>query len=399
MRLLLLCFLLALTACDGEVLVDAGAPVVDAGPRPDAGGPPADLDGFIEWHMMVGGVPGLAAAVVRPDGVAWVGTYGFADIEAERPVDEDTLFTMASVSKTFAAVRALQLAEAGLLDLDAPVEDVIPETLRHPDFPDVPVTTRFLLSHMSGLRDDFLTLTDATYPMDPTMSLAEFTRAYALEGGALFADSNWGSRPGTAHSYCNAGYGVIGYVLEQAGGEPFDAQTEAALFEPLGLEGAGWFLADVDASRLATPYSWNGRRYRDLEQNGFAYYPASSLRIDVGGLARWAQMLLRRGELDGVRVIEAASCDELFRVQYPTADGSQALTLSYASFGGRTYVGHSGSTFGGSTQMLLHEDLDYAIVVQTNSDAYIRSRVIMDRTGRDAIAAIIARLGEDEPGF
>lgn len=399
MRRPCLLLLLALTACDGEVLTDAGPPVVDAGPVPDAGGPPEDLDGFLEWHMAVGGIPGMAVAVVRPDGVAFVGTYGLADIESDRVVDEHTLFTMASVSKTFAAVRAMQLSEASMLDVDAPVDDVLPVGFRHPDHPNTAISTRMLLSHVSGLQDDFLALADATFNMDPTMSLAEFTSAYALESGALYSEANWGAEPGRRYSYCNAGYGVVGHILEEAGGASFDQQTTQALFEPLDLDGAGWFIRDVETARLATPYGWNGRRFNDLDQNGFAYYPASSLRISVTGLARWAQMLLRGGELDGVRVLEQTSVDEMFRLQYPALADHQALTFFYDSFGGRRYVGHSGSTFGGSTQLLLHDMLDYAIIVQTNSDAYIRSRVLMDRSGSEAIEAIIVRLGEEEATF
>ncbi len=389
---------LALAGCDADPppAVDAGASV-DAGPRADAGGPPAELDGFIEWHMAAGGIPGLAAAVVRPDGVAWVGTYGMADVEAGRPVDAHTLFVMASVSKTFAAVRAMQLVEDGALDLDAPIDDVLSMTVRHPEHPDVPITARMLLSHVAGLEDDFFLLADATYTEDPPMSLAEFTAAYAIEGGALYGSGNWGAPPGTAHSYCNAGFGVVGYVLEEAGGAPFDQQTDAALLEPLALDGAGWFLADVDAARLATPYGWNGRRFNPLPHNGFAFYPASSLRISVTGLARWAQMLLRRGELDGVRVLEEASVDELLRAQYPSLDASQALTFSGSRFGGRRYIGHSGSTFGGSTQLLLSDDLAYAIVLITNSDAYVRSRVAGLSEGSEAIRTILARIGDDEP--
>lgn len=391
----LLLLLVSLAGCDEEApLVDAGPAPTDAGPRADAGGPPEDRDGFIEWHMQVGGIPGLAAAIVRPGAVEWIGTYGYADIESDRPVDEHTLFIMASVSKTIAAVRAMQLVEAGALDLDAPVETYVPEALRHPGYPDTPITLRMLLTHVSGLVDDFITLAEATYTMDPPMSLGEFTRAYAIEGGSLYAADHWGAQPVTAHSYCNAGYGVVGYVLEGAGGESLRTQTERDVFAPLAMDGAGWFLADVEAARLATPYGYNGRSFEALPQNGFAFYPASSLRVSVTGLARFARMLLNRGELDGTRVLEAASVDELFRLQYPSLSSRQALTFRRRSVGGHAYIGHSGSTFGGSIQLLLSVDGAHAILLITNSDAYVRDRVGFP-DGADAMEAILERLDAD----
>ena len=129
-----LALLLCVAGCDATSTMDAGLDAggaADAGStdaaalRRDAGTPPEDFDGFVEWQMAYGGIPGLALAVVTRDEVVRVGTYGFADLEAERPVDEHTLFIMASISKTMAVVRAMQLVEAGQLDLDAPAGDYL----------------------------------------------------------------------------------------------------------------------------------------------------------------------------------------------------------------------------------------------------------------------------------
>lgn len=381
-------------APDASTATHADAAPGDAGLPPEAL-PPEDLEGFIAWHAERGGLPGVATAIVRPDEIAFVGTHGFADLEAGREVDERTLFIMASVSKTFAAVRAMQLVEAGALDLDAPVDAVLPYALRHPEHPDAPISTRMLLNHVSGLEDAFATLAEVTTAgSDPEVPMAAFAEGYTAEGGDWYAPGNWGAAPGTRHSYCNAGYAVVGHVVEVAGDASFRAQTEAAIFEPLALDGAGWFLADVDEARLATPYSYNGRRHAPLPQNGFSYYPASSLRISITGLARYAQMLLRGGELDGVRVLREESVDELLRLQVPELDRGQALSFSERGVGGQRYVGHSGSTFGGSTQLLLDRERAHAILLITNSDAYVRSRFGLTE-GRDAMEAILRRLDEE----
>ncbi|MBX3273780.1 MAG: beta-lactamase family protein [Sandaracinaceae bacterium] len=391
----------ALVACESADPGDAGVAREDAAldaaiAAPDAGAPPEDFDGFVAWHMARGGIPGAAIAIVTPDAVVRAGGYGFADLETERRVDAHTLFVMASVSKPFAAVRALQLVEEGRLELDAPAGDALGYTLEHPSYAGRAVTTRMLLAHVAGVEDDFAALGEVTYTEDPPISLDEFTRRYALPDGALYAASHWGAAPGNARSYANAGFGIVGAILEAAGGEDLRVQSERAIFAPLALDGAGWFLADVDATRLATPYGFNGRRFSPLPQNGFAFYPASSLRISATGLARFAQMILRGGELDGARVLASEQVDELLRIQYPRVASGQALAFSRRRLAGRDFIGHSGATFGGSNQLLIATEGTHALLILTNADAYVRERIIPTLTeGSEAIDAILARMDEE----
>ncbi len=390
--------LLALLAagCDGappaiDAGLDGGA---DAAPPVvrDAGTPPEDFDGFVEWQLAYGGIPGAALAIVTPDEVVRIGGYGFADLEAGRRVDEHTLFVMASISKPMAVVRAMQLVEEGLLDLDAPIGDYLGYPVVHPEHPEVAISVRTLLCHVSGLTDDYGALAEVTFVGDPPTEVDQFTRDYAVAGGALYGEGPWGPAPGTVRDYCNAGYGVIGAVLEAAGGASYREQTRTALFEPLGMDGAGWFLADVDAARLATPYGYNGRRFTALPHNGWSFYPATSLRISATGLARFARMILRGGELDGTRVVEESSVQEMLRVQYPDVRSNQQLGFYVQRLAGHSFTGHGGETFGGSTQLLIAEEGTHALLLITNSDAYIRARVPTLAQGEEAMDAILARM-------
>ncbi|MCB9592128.1 MAG: beta-lactamase family protein [Sandaracinaceae bacterium] len=403
-RVSALALALALSGCDAAApMEDAGADGgVDAGRdaavvERDAGTPPADFDGFVEWQMDYGGIPGLALAILTPDEIVRVSTYGYADIESGRLVDEHTLFVMASISKTIATVRAMQLVEAGQLDLDAPAGDALGYPLPHPGYPATPVTARELLCHVSGLEDDFPTLAMVTYTEDPPITLDEFTRGYAVEGGAYYSPGHWNEPPGAQKSYANAGFGVIGAILEGAGGASFREQTRVGLFEPLALDGAGWFLADIDLGRVATPYGYNARSraFTALPQNGFAFYPASSLRISISGLSRFAQMVLRGGELDGTRVLEESSVQEMLRTQYPSASRGQALGFYHQRYAGHDFIGHSGTTYGGSNQMLLAVEGTHALIVITNSDAHVRSLVPALAQGEEAIDAILVRMDEE----
>jgi CubicO group peptidase (beta-lactamase class C family) len=266
--------------------------------------------------------------------------------------------------------------------------------MRHPSFPDVPITTRMLLTHTSGLEDDFLMLGAVTdNGNDPTMTLAEFTESYATPGGAHYGDDNWGAAPGTRRSYCNAGFGAVGAVLEAAGDASLREQTEAAIFDVLDMDGAGWFLADIDLSRVATPYTWGGRgdSYTPQQQTGMAFYPAGSLRVSVTGLARFLLAIDGGGALDGARILTEESVAETLRIQFPDVSGSQALTWSRRRVADHLYIGHSGSTLGGSTQMLLSTEGTHGIILLTNSDAYLRS-LLGREEGDRAMEAILERL-------
>jgi CubicO group peptidase (beta-lactamase class C family) len=380
-----------LAGCEGDdaapsfdaALPDAGSPV-DAGPDL---GPPADLDGFLAYEMRVGGIRGLAAAIVQDGVVARVYTRGMASETAA--VDEHTLFVTASLSKTFVGALLLELAEEGRLDLDAPLDDVLGFPVRNPAFPDVPLTTRLLMTHTSGLVDDFGTLAGYTVidGADPTMTLDEVARTY------LSVPAHYDAEPGTSFSYCNAGFAVLGRVAEVASGEDLRALSEARLFAPLGLDGAGWFYADVDPLRLATEYTWNSRSdvYTPQPQRNYAHYPATSLRISVTGLARWLLVYTGGGTLDGVQVLSADSIAATRTIAYPAVRSNQSLVWYYTTQGGRTWLGHSGSSIGASNQLLYDPATGRGIVVLTNSDAYIRER-LGHTEGADAIDAIVGRL-------
>lgn len=364
------------------------APPIDAAPPVDAGPPPADLEGFVDWHMAAGGIRGLAAAITTPDGTALTLTRGEASEGV--PVDEHTLFVLASISKTFTGVMVMQLIEDGLLDLDAPLETYLGYRVRHPAHPDVAITTRMLLAHVSGLTDDLPLLgTVSTADADPDVTLAEFARDYVAD------PEHWAHQPGTTYDYCNAGFGVLGSVVEAASGEDFRARSEARLLEPLALDGAGWFLEDVERARIATPFVWSARtrRFTPVPHGGYAFYPASSLRVSIAGMARYARAVARGYELDGARVLSEALRDEMHRVPFPGADRDQAHAWNYASIRGHRFLHHSGSTNGGSTQLYVGAD-GVGIVVLTNSDAYIRSRLGFPE-GADALRAILERLDEE----
>lgn len=384
------------SGADGGLRFDAGPDAAHA----DAGDtPPEALDDYVRWEMERHGIAGLAAVIVKDDAPVWTGTFGFANVEDAIAVDGDTLFAVASISKTIVTVPLLRLVEDGMLDLDAPVDDYLPFAVRHPGFPDVPVTARMLLTHTSGLEDDFATLAMVMNPGAPTMTLAEFSEAYVTPGGELYAEANWGARPGTEWSYCNAAFDLVGYLVEAVSGEPLPDRTRVDLLEPLAMTSSAWSYTDVPPDQLAVGYTWNARTgFTPVEYEGLAYYPAGGFVTSLNDLTRFLRAFMRYGELDGERVLEEATATAMRERQVPDVYDRQALTWRYTTRGGHTYLGHSGATLGGSANMMFRPDDGTAIIVLTNSDAYVLARLGLTESS-DALGRIRDRLDAEADGI
>ncbi|MBO6935534.1 MAG: beta-lactamase family protein [Deltaproteobacteria bacterium] len=387
------CDELAVDGADGSFDRDAGP--VDAAPAIDAR-PPEDLDGFVEWQMDAGGLPGVAAGLVVDGEIAFVGTWGYADVENERPVADDTLFVVASVSKLFTAVPVMRLVEEGMLDLDVPTGEAFDFPIAHPGFPDDDITTRRLLTHTSGMVDAWITLGETTYSGDPPIDLGDFARGYAQPGGEYYQGSNFGPEPGTDWEYCNAAFAVAAHLAELGWGEDFRALSERMIFEPLALQDTGWHFQDIDESKLAVLYTYNTPRdsFVPLEQVNYAHYPAGGLRSSIRDLLRYAQAWLNLGELDGQRFLAEETVQTMLRQQVPDLSARQGLVLRYDVVNGNTYVGHSGAGIGGSANFLMLPGSNAALIVVTNGDAYVRARLGMT-AGREAFEAILARMEEE----
>lgn len=212
-----------------------------------------------------------------------------ANIAAGRRVTPDTLFMLASVSKTVVATAVLQAIEDGLFDLQTHVNDVLPFRVRHPVHPDRPITVRQLLTHTSSIRDNWNLLTAGYVAGDSPMELRTFLRRYLSPGGADFAPNNfYAFGPGRSYRYANVGASLAAFLVEAAAGIGFDTWCERRIFAPLGMDRAGWHLAGLPRREIAMPYTWAGNKnaYVPTGHYGYPDYPDGALRTTAPQLAR-----------------------------------------------------------------------------------------------------------------
>ena len=321
----------------------ADASSADAGAFVDT----QEIDDYLTAQMNAAHAPGMAVAIVKGDHVGWSKGYGLADIDAGRPVTADTLFLLASISKTVTSVALMRILEdpSRHLSLDDDVGASLPFTVRNPSYPGTPITFRMLLTHTSSF-DGAPDLESFTVDGDPTESLHDFL------ADAVTKSESWSAaKPGTAYSYSNIGASLAGYLVEAISGQTLEEYCRAQIFAPLGMTETSWFLRGLDPTHVAMPYELASGTYQAQGSYGVLFYPATELRTSANQLARFLIMFAQHGRWESARILSAATVDEMRRVQFPELDGAQGLIWYYTDDDSTRVLGHSGGYFGVSTDM------------------------------------------------
>jgi CubicO group peptidase (beta-lactamase class C family) len=240
------------------------------------------------------GLPGAGVALVRADGIEWVGGVGWADRDARTPVDADTHFRVGSISKTFVALALVQRYEDGDLDLDATLASLVPELrIDNPWEASHPVRLRHVLEHTAGF--------DGTHFNE--MYVADDTPDRPLED---VLRSNRASRrvrwrPGSRMSYSDPGYAVAARVLETVADKPFDQVIAERIFTPLEMTTSS-FAAPAAAAPLAQGYA--SPTGPPVVQRRIHLRPSGALQSSARELGHFVEMLLGWGERRGGYVVD-----------------------------------------------------------------------------------------------
>jgi CubicO group peptidase (beta-lactamase class C family) len=349
----------------------AGGPADMSSPAPPDLGSSSALDQFIVAQMQASHVPGLSAVVVKGGQIAWRGAYGFRDGAQKSAVTSDTLFELASISKTTLSVAFMQLEEAGKLKLDDDVNGALPFQVRNPNFPTQAITHHMLLGHVSSVADNWPVIETKTVSgMDAPITLSDWFTGYFTPGGAYYSQTaNFSTMaPGTKFDYSNQGSALEALVIERATGTPYDQYCKEHIFTPLGMTETSYRLADVDLSHLAIPQKWNGTAYEELGHHGYPDYPVGTLRTSAPQLARFLMMFMNGGEYQGTRLLADATVQKMRTPQYPALDPAIGIIWFSFKMGTDEYVGHEGGDPGVSTLMYFRPRDLVGVIVLTNGD-------------------------------
>ena len=331
---------------------------------------PSELERFILDGMKEAKVPGLAAAVVKKDKVIWTGAYGWANREQKIPVSNETLFQVASVSKPITACVVMQLVEQGKLSLDGDVNEVLPFPVRNPKHPKISITLRHLLTHTSGIRDNWNLLEDTWVKNgDFPKPLGESLAAYLQPKGEYYSakKSFYQWAPGEKSHYSNVGVALAAYLAEAKTKVSFETLCQRGVFGPLGMQGSSFRLKGMDQAKIAMPYGFKKKTgvFPPLGHHGYLDFPSGTLRVTAPHLARFLLSFIGDGQVDGTRILKAETVGEMRKVSFPKADSKQGLVWYFDKIANSRVMGHDGGDPGVSTlmQYRLKDGVGYIILM------------------------------------
>ena len=320
------------------------------------------IRGHFQRYIDDGKLAGTLTLVARHGQVAFFEPQGHLELERRRPMHQETVFRIYSMSKPITTVALMMLLEKGLCQLDDPVHRFIPSWEKlgvfvggnYPTFLTAPtlrpMTIRDLLSHTSGLTYGFMERTnvDAAYR---ALRIADRSKPdYTLQDMVdTLAELPLEFSPGTRWNYSVA-TDVTGYLVEVISGQRFDAYLSEHIFDPLGMADTAFTVADAQLERFASNYErLRDGRLRLADNPDSSEFRGGSFFSGGGGLIstapdyfRFTLMLRNRGELDGVRLLSRKTVDLMTANHLP---GGQDLT-TLAQAGMFTETAYAGVGFG-----------------------------------------------------
>jgi len=190
-------------------------------------------------------LPGLAVGVAVGTELIYAKGFGVRDIESQVPIDPDTVFRIASMTKSFTGLAILKLRDEGKLSLEDPASKYLPELARLKLFSrdSPPTTVRELLSQSAGLPED-------NAWADPRLDMRERDFSAMLQRGLVFSTS-----PGTQFEYSNLGFAIAGLIVQRVSGMRYQDYVTRHLLRPLGMSSTAWSEKEVPRERLAKGYA------------------------------------------------------------------------------------------------------------------------------------------------
>ena len=194
------------------------------------------LDSIIIAHMNTYHIPGLTALInTKDDGIIWKRNYGYANIAMQRPVEDSTLFLIASISKTIVATAIMQFWEADSFDLDDNINDYLEDfEVINPYFPNDTITFRMLMIHTSSMHDNWNILTPIMIcDEDSPIPLDSFLVNYLTPGGVFYSSTNYNSSYAPSENYwdyTNVAPTLLAYMVEKFSGISFDQYCRENIF-------------------------------------------------------------------------------------------------------------------------------------------------------------------------
>lgn len=311
---------------------------------------------------------GMSVVFVRNNEIAYTHHFGVKNTESGEPITDETMYRIASISKSFTATSMMQLVDAGRVSLQTDVSELAGFPIRNPKYPETVITLEMLMSHTSSINDSegYFTL-DVICP-DSNPNWANCYNDY---------------EPGTGYEYCNLNFNMCGTFLEKISGERFDQYVVGHVLKPLGLYG-GYMVDSLDRSRFASLYEREGDGFVCVDDEAYdprtekfrkyrrgidtpLFSPTGGMKMSAIDLAKYMIMHMNYGTTpDGVRIIREDLSKEMQTPRSSDENYGLALWQTDEYSPGVTLTGHTGGAYGMRSAMFFHPGEKYGFVVISN---------------------------------
>jgi CubicO group peptidase (beta-lactamase class C family) len=323
-----------------------------------------DIDIEIQQLMQEKGLPSLAACVIKNGEIVWSEFDGYSDGGKQKEVTNETIYHIGSISKLFIVTAIMQLESQGLIDIDNDINQYLPIDLRHPDFPDIPITTRMLLTHTAGLawpksyngQRGMWNSFEPDMAPPPMVWVPEFLTVNGIHYDAqLWKPIN----PGGYEFYSNIGPCVIAYLIEEISGLNFREYCMEHIFIPLNMQNTSYNYADLNLDQIAVLYQSENNYRKDFDNR---LYPSSGLKTTIEDLSHFVIAYMNGGSFNGTHILDKIIIDRILEIQNE-ASGRCLIWQAYS--GG--WFGHTGGLeMGTATTLEMHPESKTAFIIFTN---------------------------------
>lgn len=326
----------------------------------------SQFSGWLAHDTEQDNLAGITAAIARDGEVLWSRAFGWADLERQIPAARETIYKVGSISKTVTAALMAALTDDGIVSLDTPLAELVPEIEDIRDRPSdadpaLPML-RHLANHTSGLAD---------LPELPDASTGHVS-IWKSKLLASIPTIRYRTPPGQAYHYSNVGYALLGPALERAANHDFVEQVHMRIFEPMGMTSSTYLVDQTLQARLATGY------YNRPGQPVNTEYPLrqhanSGYRVPGGGaystvddLARFAAGVMGRG---GRELFSHTARAEMLSVQTPGGGRTGAgFGIFLGARGERVFASHGGTAAGYRAYLIFEPATGLTVILLRNSN-------------------------------
>jgi CubicO group peptidase (beta-lactamase class C family) len=300
-------------------------------------------------------VIGASYAIFDSNEIIWVENYGFANKEANSESKSSSRYLIGSLTKVFTAVGVMQLYEKGLLELDAPIKDYIPEFAINQRFPNSePITVRAILTHHAGLPGDILLHKFSANP-PPFRDVLDYL------------NNQYTCFPvGKIKSYSNLGYSLLGILIEEVSGLSYAEYIYSSIINPLGMSNTGFYLSTDMKDDLSVPYDRSGKA---VSEYPIFDIPAGGIYSTLEDMVKFGQVLIGKNS----SILSDTILVEMFKIQNKDIaldlDDRSAICFNFRNkaFELGRVLEHGGATVYHKAQLYIAPDSHLGAVMLSNS--------------------------------